>query len=80
MLFLAYELKRFFGQRSWWKYVERLQIAGMIAIFIHGLGLGNELRMDWFLAVWAVYGITFAAAVLYSQFIYKKSEEAHAGK
>lgn len=78
MIFLAYELKRFFGDRSWWQYVEKLQIAGMVAIFIHGLNLGSDIRMDWFMAVWVTYGVTFVAAVAYSQFIYKKQGRNHA--
>ncbi len=58
LVFLAYELKRFFEDRKWWKVIERLQIVAMIAIFVHALGLGNELRLDWFMIVWILYGIT----------------------
>lgn len=74
MIFLSYELKRFFGKKSWWKYIEWLQIVGMVAIFVHALGLGSELRLDWFMAVWVFYGVTLAAAVAYSQFIYRDKE------
>lgn len=73
MIFLAYELKRFFGQKTWWKYVEYLQIVGMIAIFIHAIGLGNELTIDWFMAVWVTYGLTLAAAIIYSE-LYKRKK------
>ena len=72
MIFLAYELKRWFGNKGWWKYVELAQIAGMIGIYVHALGLGNELASGWFSVVWVIYGITFVAAVVYSRFVHKK--------
>ena len=74
MIFLAYELKRFFGGRSWWKYIEWLQIVGMAAIFVHAIELGGELRLDWFMAVWVFYGVTLSTAVIYSRFIFKSKE------
>lgn len=73
-IFLAFELKRFFGEKSWWKYVEWLQIVGMTAIFIHAIGLGNELRIDWFMLVWLFYGVSLAVSIIYSQVFYKKME------
>ncbi|MES2876270.1 MAG: hypothetical protein V4678_02245 [Patescibacteria group bacterium] len=75
MIFLSFELKRFFGKKTWWKYIERIQVLGMIAIFIHAIGLGSELRIDWFMVVWIFYGVTFVASVIYSQFVYKKMEK-----
>lgn len=67
MIFLAYELKRFFGEKKWWKYIGALQIVGMIAIFIHAIGIGSDLAMDWFMVVWIFYGITLAAAIVYTE-------------
>ncbi|MBC7512061.1 hypothetical protein H7142_00155 [Candidatus Saccharibacteria bacterium] len=72
LIFLSYEFKRFFGQRSWWKYIEWLQILGMGAIFVHAIGLGGELQLSWFMVVWIFYGLTLAASFVYSRFIYKK--------
>lgn len=66
LIFLSYELKRFFGDKNRWKYIEQIQIIGMIAIFIHALGLGNELHVDWFLAVWIFYGVTLLISFGYS--------------
>ena len=75
LVFLSYELKRFFGDKKWWNYVERAQIVGMVAIFIHALGLGNELKIDWFFIVWVMYGITLVLSFVYSlQFDSKKKE------
>ena len=67
LIFLAYELKRFFGDRSWWKYVSGAQIVGMLAIFVHAIGLGNELRTDWFFVVWIGLGVTLVVSFLYSR-------------
>ena len=67
MIFLAYELKRFFGEKSWWKYIDYLQIVGMVAIFVHAIGLGNELTIDWFMIVWLLYGVTLVAAIIYTE-------------
>lgn len=78
IIFLSYEFKRFFGDRSWWKYIEWLQIVGMTAIFVHAIGLGGELRLDWFMVVWVFYGVTLAASVAYSRLIYKNKEDSHA--
>lgn len=65
MIFLSYELRRWFSGRRWWKYVQWAQIAGMAAIFIHAIELGGELREDWFALVWWFYGITLLAAIIY---------------
>lgn len=72
IIFLAYEFKRVFGQKSWWKYIDWLQIVGMAAIFIHALGLGRDLQMNWFMVVWWLYGITLAASIIYSRVIWRK--------
>ena len=74
VIFLAYELKRFFGDRGWWKYIEGAQIAGMAAIFVHAVGLGNELAIDWVLVVWIFYGVTLGVAVTYSRLIYNEKK------
>lgn len=65
-IFLVYELKRLFGEKQWWKYVEYLQIVGMVAIFYHALELGEELDVLWFRIIWWLYFITFAVAVCYT--------------
>ncbi len=66
VIFLAFECKRWFGTRSWWRFVEWAQIVGMAAIFFHAIELGGELRQDWYAAVWWFYGLTLAAVVIYS--------------
>ena len=70
-IFLAFELKRWFGGRKWWKWIEWAQIVGMTAIFFHAIELGNELREDWYMTIWWGYGITLAAAIIYTM-VYNK--------
>lgn len=65
-IFLAFELKRWFGRKSWWRFVEWAQIVGMTAIFFHAIELGGELREDWFAVVWWLYGISLLVAIIYT--------------
>ncbi len=65
MIFLSFELRRWFSKKSWWKFVGYAQIVGMAAIFYHAIELGGELRQDWFALLWWFYGITLAAAIIY---------------
>lgn len=65
MIFLAFELRKWFSKKSWWKFVQWAQIVGMAAIFFHAVELGDELREDWFGLVWAFYGITLVAVIIY---------------
>jgi len=67
-IFLAYELKRFFGDKQWWKYVVYLQAVGMIAIFYHALELGGELDVAWFRMLWWLYFVSFGVSVVYSYY------------
>ncbi len=80
LIFLSYELKRFFGDKKWWKYIEKLQIVGMIAIFIHALGLGDELKIDWFFIVWVLYGVTLAFSFVYSLMFDNRQKEKKYGE
>ena len=63
--FLAYELRRKFASRSWWKYVQRASDVGMIAIFIHGLKLGRNLQTSWFKYIWYFYGVSLILSMVY---------------
>ena len=65
-IFLAFELKRWFRHKPWWRFIEWAQIVGMSAIFFHALELGKELRTGWFAAIWWGYGITLAIAIIYT--------------
>jgi hypothetical protein len=65
MAFLAFELHRFFKEKSWWHWVERASDVAMIAIFVHGLMLGRHTQEGWFRYVWIFYGITLVLAIAY---------------
>lgn len=64
LAFLAFELHRFFGQKSWWKYVLSAGDLAMVAIFYHGLRLGDQLQSGWLRYVWIFYGLVLIAILL----------------
>jgi hypothetical protein len=66
LLFLSYELKRWWKKKSWWKYIEQAQLLAMAGIFVHGLRLGGVLRIEWFRTLWYMYGISLVAVSVYS--------------
>jgi hypothetical protein len=66
VIFLAYELHRWFKTKPWWRYVEALQVVAMVAIFYHALTLGKEAGSSWFSSVWWVLGATFVFAAVYN--------------
>lgn len=66
LIFLAYELRRKFGQKKWWKLVGYSQLIAMAAIFVHALKLGSHLQ-DWYLVIWWFFGISLMASVVYSE-------------
>jgi hypothetical protein len=69
LIFLSFELHRFFKDRSWWKYVTGAGDAAMIAIFYHGLRLGSQLQGGWYRYVWLFYGVTLIAAIIYKYIV-----------
>lgn len=64
LVFLSFELHRFFKRRSWWHYVVDASDAAMLAIFYHGLRLGSQLRQGWFRYIWWFYGVTLIAVLI----------------
>lgn len=64
-VFLAYEFRRAFKHRPWWRYIEYLTDLAMLAIFYHSLTLGSQVQSGWFRAVWWFYGLTLIAALGY---------------
>jgi hypothetical protein len=77
LAFLAFELKRFFGDKTWWKYIIALNDLAMIAIFYHGLRLGHTIQNNWFQAVWYMYGITLLGALAYKYYLKFNSHNRH---
>lgn len=66
LIFLAFEFKKKFEKKSWWKFVEYAQLVAIGLIFYHGLTLGRELSVPWYRVLWFFYGISFVAAVIFN--------------
>ncbi len=73
LTFLAYEFRRKFNKKPWWKYVQYASDGAMILILVHSLKLGGNLQMGWLRDIWYFYGVTFIAALFYL-YGYKKPE------
>ncbi len=65
VVFLAYELRRKFDQKPWWKYVQYSSDAAILLILLHSLKLGSELQTGWFQIVWYFYAVTLVSALIY---------------
>ena len=65
IIFLAFELHRWFGKKTWWKYIQYASDVGMGLIFVHALKLGRQLQPGWFRVVWWMYGISLLGALVY---------------
>jgi len=64
LAFLAFELHRWYGRTSWWKYVITAGDIAMVAIFYHSLRLGTQLQGGWFRWVWWFYGLSLAVVLV----------------
>ncbi len=64
-IFLAYEFRRQFGQKPWWKFVQYASDIAIFLILLHALNLGTQLQSGWFRAVWYFYGVTLLGAIVY---------------
>jgi hypothetical protein len=65
LVFLVYELHRWFKDRSWWRFVFYASDVAMLLIFYHALRLGDELPHGWYRGLWFVYGVTLLASLAY---------------
>lgn len=68
LIFMSYELRRKFKDRSWWKYVQYASDGAMFLILIHALRLGQNLQEGWFRTVWYFYGVTLALSLAYTYY------------
>lgn len=76
LVFLAYELKPWFQNRSWWPWVTTAGDIAMLVIFYHGLKLGSLTQTGWFEKVWWFYGLTLVAALSVIYYFKWKAREA----
>lgn len=65
LMFLAFELKRFYRHKSWWKYILLLNDIAIVAIFYHGLRLGQDIGHHWFRIIWYIYGLVLVPVLTY---------------
>ncbi len=63
-VFLAFELRRKFGHRTWWHYISDASDVAMLAIVYHGLRLGSQLQHGWFRGVWFFYAVTLVIVLI----------------
>jgi hypothetical protein len=80
LMFLVFELKRFHRDKSWWKYVLFLNDVAIVAIFYHGLRLGQDIGHNWYQVVWYLYGIILVPVLVYRyRRKFKLSRESRVG-
>ena len=72
--FLAFEFRRLYIDRPWWRFVQWANIGAMLLILWHGFILGGELSSDWFRIVWIGYAITFVLSAVYSHYDKQRSQ------
>lgn len=65
LIFLSFELRRWYEDRPWWKFMTYATDIAALAIVIHGYKLGATLQQGWFQYVWLVYGATLLFALLW---------------
>lgn len=79
LVFLLFELHRWFADRPWWKYIGYASDVAMIAILIHGFRLGQHLQAGWFQVVWLLYALSFAASLIILHFPASKTKKLMLG-
>lgn len=65
LIFLAYELRRWYADKAWWKYIVYATDVAALAIFVHSINLGATVQSGWFRAIWIFYGVTLVACLVY---------------
>jgi hypothetical protein len=76
-MFLAYELRRWFIERSWWHFMGYVSDLAMAFIFYHALRLGAGLHIGWFRALWFFYGVSLAVVLGFNYYqTWQKSRSA----
>jgi hypothetical protein len=70
LAFLAYELHRFYKDRTWWHWIATLSDVAMLAVFYHGLRLGSQLsHQGWFRMIWWFYGLSLALILVRNYYL-----------
>ncbi len=80
LVFIAYEFRRWFKDKPWWKYVVYAGDAAMIAIFYHGLRLGSNTQTGWYQRVWWFYGVTLIGSLAFIYYVDRRKNQLKRGK
>lgn len=73
LIFLAFELRRFFATKPWWRFMEYLVDIAVVAVYYHSLRLGHQTRGDWFAFVWYFYGVSLILFLTYKYLLKVRS-------
>lgn len=68
IIFVAYEFRRIYGGKSWWRFVAAAGDVAMLAIVYHGLRLGSQLQTGWYRYLWWFYAITLVLVLINKYF------------
>ncbi len=63
IVFLLFELRHWFSDKSWWKFIGYASDVAMFAIIIHGFQLGTHLQSGWFQTIWIFYTISLLTSI-----------------
>lgn len=67
-IFMSFELRHRYRNRSWWKYIDHANDVAIIAIYFHAFKLGSHVQSTWFYPLWLFYGVTLAGILLYKYY------------
>ncbi len=60
---LGFEFKRWFGKKSWWKYMSVVNDVAVLLIAAHSVQLGRHLQSGWFRWLWWFYILTIVLCI-----------------
>ncbi len=72
-IFIAYEFRRWFKDKSWWKWIVYAGDLAMFAVFFHALRLGTNLQKGWYRWVWLFYGVSLAASLAFIYYVDRRN-------
>jgi len=70
--FLLYDLARWLKKKKWvssnWSYIDAVDDVAFVAIFFHGLYLGQHLQSGWLKTVWLLLGVSAGFFIVYKHY------------
>ncbi len=72
VIFLLYDLARWLKKRPWvgknWLIIDAIDDIAFVAVFFHGLAIGQHLQSGWFRYVWIFYGVSALIFIGYKHY------------